>query len=745
MELPSSVRGTRLRAIALATQVWAIGAVGVLMSHHPMIFSGFRRIQTNLADSRFNHYVLEHGYLWIRGVEGHREFWNPPFFYPVSNVIAYSDPLLGVGPCYWLWRCVGLPEDMSFGLWMVTTSVLNYAAGFLLFRKGLGLDRLPSAIGSFLIAFGAPRVNQMEHQQLLPCFYIISSIYALARLFGGHPSSRRLRWGYWLLAALGVVLQFYSGMYLALFLCAILTLSSGAALVLPSCRGVLFEVVRRDRWAIVAAATAAWLLMQPILTHYRPVADQVAHRQYAPMYRALHPRLSSWLSLGKDHWLWGWTDTREPFRSLPSVSEHHLGIGFVTPLLCAAGLYLGRGWRVCRLAALVMFLTWFATNFWPGDKLAAMALVVCVYCLAGLFRETEHAVPRGIGLAAVTGLLLIVQIPSTLLQVLALVVIFFCLLELARGRENPAGWIFPGTALLFVCLKLFAPLVIWNGILLVAPLVGLAATYGALRQWQVALGLLSILLLFIAVVTYLDDPTVLLGALAAAPLALVATIPRLPRPPASLITRALVVALFVMTLFYHHDSLWLTFHDKIPGAIGLRAIGRIVLIMLLPYALGLAALIQFLNARQHAAWGWIVAGCCMLEQGVTTETFDSATNRASIARVAEQVDPGREAFYYHPPERQPFFRYQLDAMWASILVGLPTINGYSGYFPPSWDGFFLIDFDRDIDLRQAASEWERANGLSHDRIQWTGLDFPREEPLHSEDSPSSRSAQETPR
>ena len=39
------------------------GALGVVIAHHPMIVSGFRRIQTDLADTRLNHYLLEHGYL----------------------------------------------------------------------------------------------------------------------------------------------------------------------------------------------------------------------------------------------------------------------------------------------------------------------------------------------------------------------------------------------------------------------------------------------------------------------------------------------------------------------------------------------------------------------------------------------------------------------------------------------------------------------------------------------------------
>ena len=59
--------------------------LGVVMAHYPMIFSGFRRIQTDLGDTRLIHYLLEHGYLWVRRVPGHLDFWSPPFFYPAQK------------------------------------------------------------------------------------------------------------------------------------------------------------------------------------------------------------------------------------------------------------------------------------------------------------------------------------------------------------------------------------------------------------------------------------------------------------------------------------------------------------------------------------------------------------------------------------------------------------------------------------------------------------------------------------
>ena len=145
-----------MRSLGNASLVLGIGVLGLLMAHHPMIFSGFRRIQVDLIDTRLIHYLLEHGYLWVRQAPEHRAFWNLPMFYPVANTASYSDILLSVGPVYWLWRATGASHDLAFGGWMICMSVLNYASALLLFRKGLGFEWLPSALASFLVAFGAP-------------------------------------------------------------------------------------------------------------------------------------------------------------------------------------------------------------------------------------------------------------------------------------------------------------------------------------------------------------------------------------------------------------------------------------------------------------------------------------------------------------------------------------------------------------------------------------------------------------
>ncbi len=306
--------------------VLSIGVLGLVMAHHPTLFSGFRRIQTDLGDTRFNHYLLEHGYLWMRGEPGHRTFWNLPIFYPVSNTAAYSDLLLSVGPVYWLWRAVGASHDLAFIGWMISISALNYASALVLFHKGLKFAWLPSAAAGFLVAFGAPRINQMSHHQMLPCFFVVMTVFALVRLFGSSPTRHWERVMLWLLAVLGCVLQLYGGFYMAWFLILAVGIALARALLIASNLAVLLEVIRRDSWMIVSAGLAGILLLLPLLKHYLPVAQYLESRQYIPMYYAFNPRLWSWLNVGANHWLWGWTAGREPFRDSRVFDRPRIGI-----------------------------------------------------------------------------------------------------------------------------------------------------------------------------------------------------------------------------------------------------------------------------------------------------------------------------------------------------------------------------------------------------------------------------------
>lgn len=714
-----------------------VGVLGVVMAHHPMIFSGFGRIQADVQDTRLIHYLLEHTYLWVTGDPVHRDLWSPPFYYPAQNVAAYSDLFLTLGPAYWFYRAVGASPDPSFGLWMVSMSAMNYAAGLLLFGRGLGFGLPATVAGSSLLAFGAPRVNQMEHQQLLGCFFVLIAVYAMARLASEPSTGGRTRAGLWLLAVLAEVAQLYGGVYLGWFLGLGVGTAALGALVLPSCRPVLLRILRRDLPAMVAAAAVGLLLLQPFLIHYRRAAEDVGE-QYPPTLRALHPRVWSYLDMGPGSWIWGWMSGRGPLHVDQFPSEHRLGIGLLTAIVCAAGLYVGRDRPLCRLAVLTAALLWIGTTFLPGDLLSTIACGVLCYGAAALFHATDDPFGRAVGLAAVLIVVVLRRFPTPQTISLGLILSILGLIEIHRSRDEPRRWIVPGLAIGAVSPRLFPIEVILIGLGLIVPAAAVAAYFKRPRRSEVVTGVSALLVIFSMFVTYLDRPAALITAMVVAPTAVAMGIPGRRRPAPRILLRAILIAIPFMVLFYAEDSIWLHYSRYIPGAMAMRAVGRVVLILLLPAALGLATIVERLSRRGRVVAAWILILACLAEQGVTTETFDAAAIRARIGNLARRIDRSREAFYYHPCEIQPFEVYQIDAMWASIAAGVPTINGLTGHAPRDWFDFFIVDTGKEgLEVEDVLRAWEAGRGLSSDRIQWIGADCPRRNPDRREGKPPS--------
>lgn len=78
-----------------------------------------------------------------------------------------------------------------------------------------------------------------------------------------------------------------------------------------------------------------------------------------------------------------------------------------------------------------------------------------------------------------------------------------------------------------------------------------------------------------------------------------------------------------------------------------------------------------------------------------------------------------------PCEDEPFVHYGLDAMWASLAVGVPTINGYTGYYPSAWYGFLLADSEVGLPLKVLLERWDADHGLRAEDVQRIGDDLPR--------------------
>jgi hypothetical protein len=183
-----------------------------------------------------------------------------------------------------------------------------------------------------------------------------------------------------------------------------------------------------------------------------------------------------------------------------------------------------------------------------------------------------------------------------------------------------------------------------------------------------------------------------------------------------------LLALVLVSLLYRwRVSPWALVFRVVPGANSIRAVSRLGLLALIPAA---AALARFTDRGWASRWRWAVpavAAVCLLEQARSQPSYDKKMARDWSEAVARRVNPRCRAFFYSPPPSPRLaVETQLDAMWASLETGVPTVNGYSSNLPPGWH---LLDHAvggaADADrLGKALGEWARAHSMDPGTLCW---------------------------
>jgi len=313
------------------------------MAFNPMIFSGFSLMQTDPGDTRFNHYLLEHSYRWITSAMPFDQFWNPGFFYPVKNTLAFSDILLSVAPFYWIWRLLGFSPEPALQAWTLLMCVANYVAFYFFLRKWFCKKQIAASVGAFLFAFASSRINQLGHQQLIPQFYPLLSIHALMQLFLDKETIANRRKTRLCISvfALSAVLQFYAAFYYAWFLAFTLIVAAFWSLVFKATREKLFNFVS-SYWLFLAAnLVLSFVLLAPLFVHYLRAAADVGLRPYSAIIDQLPP-IQAWFYSGKWNLLYFWEAKIKIFRMIVAEHEHRLGLGLFTTALLVIGFLKAR-------------------------------------------------------------------------------------------------------------------------------------------------------------------------------------------------------------------------------------------------------------------------------------------------------------------------------------------------------------------------------------------------------------------
>lgn len=154
-------------------------------------------------------------------------------------------------------------------------------------------------------------------------------------------------------------------------------------------------------------------------------------------------------------------------------------------------------------------------------------------------------------------------------------------------------------------------------------------------------------------------------------------------------------------------SPWQYIFSWFPGGQAIRAVARYAMIMAFPMAIAFAWLIDHLSKKigQQQLRGRRALLLAMLyvltifglgEQFARKEGFNGFSIKDEnlyLTRLSHDLPANCSSFYVTVGPTAPHneFEYQLDAALVSAMRNVPTLNGYSGYLPPTWDLWAVKD------------------------------------------------------
>jgi hypothetical protein len=154
------------------------------------------------------------------------------------------------------------------------------------------------------------------------------------------------------------------------------------------------------------------------------------------------------------------------------------------------------------------------------------------------------------------------------------------------------------------------------------------------------------------------------------------------------------VALALLTIRIGDFTLY-RYIFSLPGANSIRAVTRIILVLMWPTALFISIVVDALLRVSTKVnpfprlLVFFLFGLLVFESSCYTHsTFPIATSDERIQKLREQLPanlPRDPVLYVINPGEYNWFATDLDAMFLSQDLNWPVMNGYSGNNPPDWD------------------------------------------------------------
>jgi hypothetical protein len=333
---------------------WALAAL--VFFRHPLA-ALFAEVFGDSNDGSLIVYTHEHLY---RAVMGRAEFLSPPFFYPQTNVLGFTDAfLLNVAP-YTLLRMLGFDPFLSIQLMLILLSLLCFASVLVICTRYLGVYPVIALCAAVLITFPNNLFFRATagHLNFFALYYIPA--IALLVLWGleDFPRSTMRSRICVAAAAFAFALLFSTTFYLAWFVAITVTIAAGTACIVARRQiGPWIRENARPIGMVLASGAVGFAVgIVPFFWIYLPVLAIVPGRTWRE-YIMFAPTLKDLFNFSPGNLLWGWTT------HVLSLGRGHEYYNAITPILTAATVVLIYRLRKRERAAGIM--TWqsmFATS-----------------------------------------------------------------------------------------------------------------------------------------------------------------------------------------------------------------------------------------------------------------------------------------------------------------------------------------------------------------------------------------------
>lgn len=147
-----------------------------------------------------------------------------------------------------------------------------------------------------------------------------------------------------------------------------------------------------------------------------------------------------------------------------------------------------------------------------------------------------------------------------------------------------------------------------------------------------------------------------------------------------------LIFLIALTISFNGYSLWY-FLAGLPLASAIRAMTRISLVLLFPIAYLGAVAIDQIPSKMNFVKLLLIAGVIFEFSTVRVNSSTISHWRESYSTAMAKIPkdlPSSSILFFSQDLSKSIPNQELDAMWAALNLGLPTLNGYSGNYPPGF-------------------------------------------------------------